>query len=1045
MPEDDDSVLAGLFEELEADAAPPPVPAVVVVAQEPVVEAAEAMDVADLFTSSAPAVVSVVEPDEPTPAVVFQATPAATVVEEAEVDLDAVDFGALPVAPPPPPRPAPAPEEAEDESNAFSMDSIVLEREVPDIQKPWMKHHKFTLVSTIQKVREIVDAALAHGRCALDTETEGLDSRITYDGLGNPRTIHQIVGYCLCVDGVEGFYLPVRHDTNDGGKNLNLPLAETNAEIARLCRAAQPAPAPGALDKDPLSFREWVSKPPVTIYFWNAKFDQEMLYPVTGIDWWHPESFEDGMLACFCDYSADKALSLKHKAPENLRDIEGNAHVMIDLKELFIKGRPIKFNTLSPDEPGVLKYTGSDAISTYLMCEPPRKHEKERKDYLKLAREKYAFTYRLEKQCIQAVRGTERQRVRIDREGVWELLAEHKKEFDRLLKEIQSFAHAKGFNLDPSSTQSLSNFLFEAGEGCLNISPKPERNEASGQYKTDGETLEAMVEENPHAPPVLKWIVAYRGEEKMLGTYLEHLHKNPDKNSELRFGFKECGAGTGRFSAPAGDPDHGFSGIPIHGIPNESVMRKLFIARDGYTFVKADYAAQELRIATNVSGEPVWVKEFTEGDGDLHSITARAFFNKENISKDERKMGKIANFALIYGGGPAAIIRATGCDKVEASRRKQSFDKAVPTFAGWIKTQQKSVKKDHGVWTAFKRWLAIPDATIDTGSPEQNRKIQAACERYAVNYPIQGSGADIMKISMVTLHKEFHKRKWLKIGGDDSVRMLLTVHDEVVFEVKHERVADAVPVIVEIMERPGNLATPRWRIPLVVEPLVGPNWGTGYKCERYVDYLKKCERMKKEPKLGEGEILVNGFIYGKIREVDLGKEKPGVGEVEHHVDKEKKKTYIEILDPAWLRNVSASQVAPVRAPAQVQAPTDDAAGPAQAQEASEVLVESAPATAAPPPAPPPVAVAPAPKPEPVRIGRIVEIRIHRLTETTVNQVGHAILDAVDPTGPVLKLADAVGTALIDPSLRIRVDPRKLADILDHKYNISNGHFDYVES
>jgi DNA polymerase I-like protein with 3'-5' exonuclease and polymerase domains len=897
-------------------------------------------------------------------------------------------------------------DDAEDEGGDV-VQTFELQREVPDITKPWMKYHKFTRVETVDKVREIVDAAIAHGRCALDTETEGLDTRIFYDAEGKPRTKHQIVGYCLSVDGTEGFYIPVRHNPEDGGPNLNVPVVEVEAEIRRLCSAAQPKPAPGAVEKDPLGFREFAEPPKVVIYFWNAKFDQEMLYPVVGIDWWHPESFEDGMLACFCDYSADKALSLKHKAPEWLRDQDEipNPYSMIELKELFpLRGQQIRFATLSPDEPGVVKYAGSDAICTYLLCEPPRKHEKHRKDYIKLARERYSFTYRLEKQCIQAVRVMERYRCKVDRDKALELLEVHQVEFARLLKEIQNFAKTKGYNLDPSSPKQLSDFLFTDNQGCLNITPKPEINEASGQYKTDGETLEGMVAGNPHAPPILRWIVDYRGEEKMIGTYLEHLVANPDaKTNELRFGFKETGAGTGRFSAPAGEPEQGFSGIPIHGIPGESVMRKLFLARDGYTFVKCDYAGQELRIAANVSGEPVWIKEFLEGDGDLHTITAKAFFNKDVVSKDERKMGKIANFALIYGGGPQAIIRATGCDKVEASRRKQAFDKAVPVFAGWIKAQQKVVKESLGVWTPFKRWLAIPDAR------HEDRKIQAACERYAVNYPIQGSGADIMKISMVTLHKEFHKRGWLRSDvstgyvGDDSVRMLLTVHDEIVFEIRHHRVTEAIPIIVEIMERPAKMATSKWRIPLITEPLVGPNWGTGYKCERFVEGKTKKH---------EGDVLINGFLYGTIRESDLGKDSAGIGEEEH--SKTDKKIKIRAVDPAWLRGLSMDGMVPVSIPIPPKAEPDRTETPA------------APKTE---------------KAAPKVFGRVVTVKIQRLTPETVNHVRHACLECLDKkAGATLRLTDQVGTALIDPSLGIRIDPTKFVEYLDKNYNLGDSTF-----
>lgn len=917
--------------------------------------------------------------------------PAAPEVSDETEDLTPADLLSPALAVP---ATAPARADAGFDDETDDIGVFQIERDVPDIVKPWMRYHKFTLVRSVQEVRDIVDAAIKHGRCSLDTETEGLDSRIRYDAQGNPVTYHQIVGYCICVDGVEGFYIPIRHKPDDGEKcGLNLPLGEVNAEIKRLCWAAQPKRAENATD--PLSFREFLAPPQLIIYFWNAKFDQEMLYPVTGIDWWHPDSFEDGMLAAFCDYSADKNLGLKTKANTNLRTVEGEPYEMIDIRELFIRGRPVRFATLSPDEPGVVRYGCSDAICTYLLCESPRKHETGRKDYVKLAKDKYAFTYRLEKQTAQVVRVMERYRVRVNKAGAKELLDLHRAEFQRIDKLIRETAQAKGYNLDPSSTQQLSNFLFTDGPGCLNLSPKPERNEASGQYKTDGETLEGLVAD-AHAPPILKWIVEYRGVEKMLGTYLEHLNNNPDSNSELRFNFKQTGAGTGRFSAPAGEAAQGFSGIPIHGIPSESTMRKLFEARDGYTLVKADYAGQELRIAANESKEPVWIKEFLEGDGDLHTITAMAFFNKskKEVSKGERKMGKIANFALIYGGGPAAIIRATGCDKIEASRRKQAFDKAVPVFAGWIKNQQKMVKRDLGVWTPFKRWLAIPDAN------NEDRKIMAACERYAVNYPIQGSGADIMKISMVLLHKEFHKRGWLRNSGDDSVRMLLTVHDEIVFEIRHDRVAEAVPLIVQTMAQPGKMAA-KWVVPLIVEPLVGPNWGTGYKCEPY----------KEGHKLEEGDVLLNGFVYGTIRTVDLGKEGPGPGEVEHFRDEASKKLKIRILDPAWL------------------------SGNAPAVEPCKPVATSAPGGA------PRDASAPAKPAATPSKGRVVSMKIGRLTRGTVRQVFMACVDASDAeNGKILHLKDLVGETLIDPSLSIKVDPKRLAELLDKTYNLSDGRY-----
>lgn len=983
------------------------------------------------------------------PAVAAAPAPAAAAPPVAEDDiadmLDAVP--ATPVVP----RPAPLPTRNEDDGGddiaSFIADSgIKQERDVPDITKPWMKYHKFVRVQTVEEVVQIVDAALAHGRCALDLETQGLDNRIEWDAEGKPHTVHKVVGYCISVDGETGYYIPVRHKASDGGPDLNVPVEGVDEQIKRLCVASQPIGTEESIAKDPLSFKEFSQPPKCIIYFWNAQFDQEFLFPITGIDWWHPESYEDGMLACFCKYAADKALGLKYKAPELLRSPGGDAYVMTELKELFIKGRPIDFASLSPDEDGVVKYGGSDGICTYLLCEPPRAHEKGRPDILKLAKTKYAFTYRLEKQVSQAVRIMERPRVRINRERVRELLAEHEKERTEILTKIQDFASQKGWhNLDPNSPKQLSDFLFGDGPNCLNITVpasndfpggKPPVNEKSKQYKTDADTLESMVEGNPHAPPVLKWIVEFRGVEKIIGTYLQHMVNNPDKNDEMRFSFKQTGAGTGRFSAPANADkvDHGFSGIPIHGIPGESSLRKVFVAREGYTMAKCDYAGQELRIAANVSGEPVWIKEFSEGSGDLHSITARAFFNKVEVTKDERKMGKIANFALIYGGGPAAIMRATGCDKVEGSRRKQAFDKSVPVFASWIKKQHATVKKEEGVWTAFGRWLAVPDAN------HPDRAVQAACERYSTNYPIQGSGADIMKISMVLLVKEFYKRGWLKSSGDDSVRMLLTVHDELVFEIKHERVVEVIPLIVKVMESPTHMARPAWKVPLVVEPLIGPNWGSGFK----------CEHAKKDHKLNDDEVLVGGFIYGTTRKAEKG-DRAGLGEIE---EKKGDNTYIRQTDPAWLRNVSREPVEAQAAETSEEAPPEAQAAPQAASPPVEAPKDTPPAAPPPdapaaPPAPPPAAAVPAeilaavpppaPKPKTNGKGHTVTMKINRLNRLTVRQVRRACFDAWQADGRLLRLTDGIGVVLVDPMLGIRVDPERLATEL-FSLNLSDGEY-----
>ena len=259
--------------------------------------------------------------------------------------------------------------------------------------------------------------------------------------------------------------------------------------------------------------------------------------------------------------------------------------------------------------------------------------------------------------------------------------------------------------------------------------------------------------------------------------------------------------------------------------------------------------------------------------------------------------------------------------------------------------------------------------------------------------------------------------------GDDSVRMLLTVHDEIVFEIKHARVVEAVPVIVHTMEMPCKMATPRWVVPLVVEPLVGPNWGTGYKCDRVVERKAKAKREKKEYALDEGEFELNGFVYGTIREVDIkkdgGGEVPVEGEIEHA--RTDKKRQIRILDPIWITSAKTDVVA---GPA-VGAPVT-AAAPAGAEDV----------TPSPPKAPPAPAAAPA---SPKATGRIAVLRINRMTKETANQVFLACCDFTDrENGKILRLTDWAHDTLIDPSMNVKIDPKRLAEYLDKVLNIGDG-------
>jgi hypothetical protein len=315
----------------------------------------------------------------------------------------------------------------------------------------------------------------------------------------------------------------------------------------------------------------------------------------------------------------------------------------------------------------------------------------------------------------------------------------------------------------------------------------------------------------------------------------------------------------------------------------------------------------------------------------------------------------------------------------------------------------------------------------------------------------KNSGADIMKISLVLLHKLFHKKGWLKNGGDDSVRMLLTVHDEIVFEIKHERVAEAIPLIVNIMESPWLMPTqPKWKVPLVVEPLVGLNWSSGFK----------VERAKKGHEPGKDEVLMNGFLYSSTRKPAKPNEVPDTGEV---VDGK----LFRLVAPPWLVGYKAEQADQEV----VEKPTSEVAPDVAPDVASEVTIArqgepvvsteptlefgdddetitfddpKEPAVVVPPVlVPAAVPVAPAAVATIARQGEttsaavntgVVLISINQLNNRTAAQVFHFVKEAWDNSGAVLHMTDIVGETIIPVDWNLKVDAEQLKSYLS-EYNL----------
>lgn len=638
---------------------------------------------------------------------------------------------------------------------------------VPDhLRQPWMEECDFVLVSTLEEVKQMVDGAIKAGLCALDLETEGLDNR-TYDGKMN----HQIAGFAVSYqqDKEIGYYLPINHKVEDG----NLPVEETLQEIKRLCENTK-------------------------LVFHNAKFDAEFLEGwISGLNLDDAERFDDTMVEYYLmdsNHNLAGSLGLK-KISENFL-----GRKMIDIQDLFPKGtKHINFCELHPQEGYI--YASSDAINTLKLHLTIKDH------HLLI---KQAGIYKLEKRVIAAVRWMEQNRIHINKQYLAQLTEEIKIKMKEIEDEIYQLCGRK-FNLD--SPKELGNILFEE----LKI-PNAGKTAKSGQYKTSKDDLDELNEEHNGKFPALSLVVKYRKYTKALGTYIEPLSTRTDKFNDALFQFFSCGTNTGRFASRGSEngPDCGVQGQNITSVEKGIVnIRRAFAARPGFILAAIDYSGVELRLIANFAGIKKWIEEFINGSGDLHSITARDCFGlapDQPVPPELRKIAKAVNFGCAYGAGGQTIAESAGISKEEGFRIHRAFFNGVPEFDRWIKKKQKEGKEQGFVTTAWGRIRLLPDIKND------NPFYRGHDERNAVNSPIQGSSADITKIAMVKVYDLVKKSNWW-----DDVRLMLTVHDELVFEVRDSCKEELLPILIDTM---CNVAPKIWPVPIKVDCEVGPDWGT---------------------------------------------------------------------------------------------------------------------------------------------------------------------------------------------------------------------------
>ncbi|WP_017654924.1 DNA polymerase I [Fortiea contorta] len=567
------------------------------------------------------------------------------------------------------------------------------------------------------------------------------------------------IGCCWGTESDEMAYIPLNHKT---GENLN-----QNLVLEALRPILESADYPKALQ--------------------NAKFDR-LVFRCQGINLLGVVF--DTMLASYI---------LNPDASHNLSDL-ARRYLGLMAKsylELVPKGKTIA----DIDIPAVADYCGMDVYSTFGLVKKLREELEKFPSLSKLLVE-------VEQPLEAVLAEIEYTGVRINSAYLQELSKQLETDLAKWEQTATKIAGEK-FNL--GSPKQLSQILFEK----LGLSTKYSRKIQTG-YSTDAATLEKLQEVDNTG--FVEAITEYRTLSKLKSTYVDALPMlvHPD-TQRVHTDFNQAATSTGRLSSS--NPN--LQNIPIRTAFSRQI-RKAFLPESGWLMVAADYSQIELRILAHLSQEPILVQAYQQND-DIHTVTAKLIFEKEDITSDERRAAKTINFGVIYGMGSLKFSRSTGIDKAVANEFIKRFNQRYPQVFAYLEGVKKQAIAQGYVETILgrRRYFEFtsnslrsfkgnnPDA-IDLSKLKNLGAYDAGLLRSAANAPIQGSSADIIKIAMVRLHEVLQKYQ---------ARLLLQVHDELVFEVPPQEWEELQPQIKSVMENAVQLS-----VPLVVDVRAGENW-----------------------------------------------------------------------------------------------------------------------------------------------------------------------------------------------------------------------------
>ena len=680
------------------------------------------------------------------------------------------DVGGVTVAPPVAATTAAGPDVAAPEPHAGARPVAPPVREsVSGV--PVLADARYTTVETVDALTMVLQRVRDVPYIAIDTET------VCDPDAPNPVDAMRatLVGLSIAVAPGEGYYLPFRHRRDDGGGNLALLSGDAGIAGRRInAGAPEPVNLP-PFDSAPCApLRAMLEDAAVKKIAQNAKYDMLVLrgagVRLAGLEF-------DTMLASYLLDPGRRSHGLDLLALEYL------GHTMTAYEQLCGKGKQqLGFDVVPVD--AARDYSCED-VDVTMRLRARLQPQLEQHAMLPLLRD-------MEVPLVSVLADMEYDGIAIDLPWFESLKTRFAAERARVEQAIYAEA-GREFNIN--SNPQLRTVLFD--ELGLPVKKKT----ATGP-STDASVLQELAEEG-HVLPTL--LMEYREIFKLEGTYIDALPRlvHP-RDHRLHTSYNQTVAATGRLSSS--DPN-------LQNIPSRRELgreiRRGFVPRTGWRLLSADYSQIELRLLAHLSGDPAFVSAFRAG-GDIHKQTAAIIFGVPvtDVTGEMRARAKTINFATIYGQGAHALSRQLRISNAEA---KAFIDTYFERFAGvkaFLDQCVVEARQKGYVETLFKRRRYIPELK------ERNFNIRAFGERVAANAPIQGSAADLIKMAMIRVHEALAREQL-------AARMLLQVHDELVFELPPEEEAALSALVKREMEGAAKLD-----VPLLVEMGIGTDWVT---------------------------------------------------------------------------------------------------------------------------------------------------------------------------------------------------------------------------